>query len=488
MARADLTIRDVVIHDGTGAEPTRGDVEVDGGRISSVGTSGPARLEIDGRGLVLCPGFVDVHTHDDGALLVLPDLRFKLAQGVTSVVVGNCGFSATPGAVGAGGGILDGVGEGFPSLGDYLDAVAVARPAVNAAAQIGHNSLRTAAVGDDRRAPTSAELARMRAWVTSAMEQGAVGLSSGLVYQPGRYAATEELVALAEAVGPHGGLYNTHLRNEGGRLLEAVDEALAIGRQAGVGVHISHHKAAGRRNWGRVVESLARVDAANAAGGDVTLDVYPYVAGSGPMAQYFDLAHVDLELAASIRLASCPAFPDYEGRHLPDLAAETGEELGALVTRILTAPLGRRTICIQFLMQEPDVVANLRHPRMMVGSDGIPDLDGRPHPRLYGTFPRVLGRYVRDEAVLALGEAIRRMTSLACDRFGLAGRGRVEVGAWADLVLFDPATVIDRATWDEPQQEPAGIALVVVNGEVALRDGAHTGARSGRPLRYRRSG
>ena len=317
------------------------------------------------------------------------------------------------------------------------------------------------------------------------MEQGAIGLSSGLVYQPGRFAGTDELVALASAVAPHGGLYNTHLRNEGGRLLEAVDEALRIGREAGVGVHISHHKAAGRKNWGRVADSLAKVDAANAAGADVTLDVYPYVAGSGPMAQYFDLDRIDLELAASIRLASCPAFPDYEGRHLPDIAAETGEELGALVVRILTAPLGRRTICIQFLMQEPDVATNLRHPKVMVGSDGIPDLDGRPHPRLYGTFPRVLGRYVRDEGVLALGEAVRRMTSLACDRFGLVDRGRIEVGAWADLVLFDPATVVDRATWDEPQVEPAGVALVVVNGQIAYRDGVHTGVGAGRALRYR---
>jgi N-acyl-D-amino-acid deacylase len=485
MAKPDLAIRDVVIHDGTGADPIHGDVEVHEGRISSVATARPAATEIDGRGHVLAPGFVDVHTHDDGALLLYPDMRFKLAQGVTSVVVGNCGFSAIPGGLGASSGILDGVGDGYDGLDGYLAAVTAARPAVNAITQIGHNSLRFAAMGNERRAPTTAEVDRMRSWVDAAMAAGAVGLSSGLVYQPGRYCETGELIALAEAVAPYGGLYNTHMRNEGARLLQAVDEALRIGREAGVGVNISHHKAAGRRNWGKVSDSLARIDEANAAGQDVSLDVYPYIAGSGPMAQYFDLKKIDLELAASIRLASCPAFPGYEGRHLTDLAEETGEDLAALVTRILTAPAGRRTICIQFLMQEPDVATNLRHPRMMVGSDGIPDLDGRPHPRLYGTFPRVLGKYVRDEQVLPLGEAIRRMTSLSCDRFGLLDRGRVAEGGWADLVVFDPVTVTDTATWDEPQQEPHGIDLVVVNGEIAYRDGQHTGVGAGRALRYR---
>ena len=220
----------------------------------------------------------------------------------------------------------------------------------------------------------------------------------------------------------------------------------------------------------------------------MTLDIYPYIAGSGPMNQYFDLDRVDEELAANIRLATCKDFPEYEGRHLPDIAAETGETLVDLVRRILTAPRKLETICIQFLMQEADVATNLAHPLVMIGSDGIPDLDGRPHPRLYGTFPRVLGKYVREEGVLPLAEAIRRMTSLSCDRFGLADRGRVAEGQWADLVLFDPETVADTATWDDPQQEPVGIELVVVNGAVAYRNGTHTGVGAGRPLRYRSPG
>jgi N-acyl-D-amino-acid deacylase len=481
-----IVVRQAAVYDGSGAEPTVTDVAVDGGRIAALGTyAGPRpAVEIDGTGLALAPGFVDVHTHDDGAVLVHPHMRFKLAQGCTSVVVGNCGFSAAPTALASRGGILAGAAAG-ERFADYFAAVTAGRPAVNVATQVGHNSLRFEVAGNDKRPATETEIARMQDLAAQAMDDGACGLSSGLIYQPGRYSDTEELIAVAAAVAPYGGLYNTHMRNEGDRLLEAVEEALRIGREAGVAVNISHHKAAGRRNWGRVRDSLARVDAANADGGDVTLDVYPYVAGSGPMNQYFDLSRIDVELAANIRLATCKDFPAYEGRHLTDIAAETGETLEALVRRILTAPQRLQTICIQFLMQEPDIVANLQHPLVMVGSDGIPDLAGRPHPRLYGTFPRVLGRYVREESVLPLAEAVRRMTSLSCDRFGLAERGRVREGWWADLVLFDPATVADTATWDDPQQEPVGIRLVVVNGEVAYRDGVHTGAGAGRPLRYR---
>lgn len=485
MARADLALRDVVIHDGSGAPPVEGDVEVRDGRISSVGTAGPAAVEVDGAGAVLCPGFVDVHTHDDGALVLHPGLEFKLAQGVTSVVIGNCGFSAVPGVAGeASGGALDFRGD-WPDLAGFADTVQRLGPAVNFISQVGHNTLRQAAMGLERRDPTPAELARMRGWVAEAMEQGAIGLSTGLVYQPGRWAATEEIVELARAAAAHDGLYNTHLRNEGDRLLEAVEEALLIGREAGCPVHLSHHKAAGRANWGKVEGSLARVDAANLDGADVTLDVYPYIAGSGPMYQYFDLGRIDLGLAEVIRIASCPAFPELEGTMLRDVATERGTPLDDLVREVLTHPLGKQTICIQFLMREEDVEASLAHPLAMVGSDGIPDLDGQPHPRLFGTFPRVLAHYVRDRGVLALGEAVRRMTSLSADRFGLAARGRVVEGHWADLVLFDPDTVRDLATWDEPKTEPAGVALVVVNGQVAYQDGRHTGVGAGRALRFR---
>ena len=319
------------------------------------------------------------------------------------------------------------------------------------------------------------------------MEQGACGLSTGLIYVPGRFSATEEIVSLAEEIAPYGGLYATHMRNEADRLLEAVEEALRIGRDASVPVHISHHKAAGRPNWGKVRDSLASVDAANRRGSDVTLDVYPYTAGSGRMIEYFDLDRIDEDMAGNVRLAACPAFPELEGRMLTEVAADRGTDLTDLVRTILTAPRGDETISITYGMSEDDIETNLRHPLMMIGSDGIPNLRGKPHPRLFGTFPRVLGEYVRSRSVISLEEAVRRMTSLSCERFGLAERGLLRTGWWADLVLFDPKAVVDTATYQEPMQEPAGVSMVVVNGQVAYRDGRHTGVGAGRVLHYRQA-
>jgi N-acyl-D-amino-acid deacylase len=337
----------------------------------------------------------------------------------------------------------------------------------------------------ERGAPNDRQLSRMQEHVELAMQQGACGFSTGLIYRPGRWADTEEILDLAKVVAPFGGIYATHMRNENDHLLEAVDEALHIGAEAGVAVQISHHKAAGRRNWGKVTESLAKVDAAVAQGARVTLDVYPYTAGSGPMVQYFDINNPDPELAQAIQLASCPAFREYEGRMLIDIASELDLSASETVQHILTAPEGKQTICIQHVMDEGDVVTNLRHDRVMVGSDGIPDLTGRPHPRLFGTFPRVLGRYVREQGVLDLESAVRRMTSLSCDVHGLQDRGRVAVGNWADLVLFDPSLVLDIASYEDPKRESVGINNVWVNGQLAFDEGHHTQIGAGRVLRYR---
>ncbi|MEM7340721.1 MAG: D-aminoacylase [Actinomycetota bacterium] len=488
----DLAFRDVTIVDGTGGPAIEGDVAVDGDRIVAIGptgTVGPATFDIDGRAMVLAPGFVDVHTHDDGALLRHPDMAFKVAQGCTSVVIGNCGFSASPARPGerepSG---LIGVAPTWTDLAGFAAAVDEARPALNAVALVGHNTVRHLVMGNERRAPNATELDQMRAHVAEAMAQGACGFSSGLVYEPGRYSETDELVALASESAAAGGIYATHIRNEGDRLLDAVTEAITIGRTAELPVQISHHKAAGQRNWGKVGQSLDLVDAANADGMDVTLDVYPYTAGSGPMAQYFDHDRPDEELAAVIRFASCPAIPEYEGRMAADLAAEQGVTAGEVVRQVLAAPKGDRTICIQFIIDEGDIETNLAHDLMMVGSDGIADLRGRPHPRLFGTFPRVLARYVRDRSVLSLSEAVRRMTSLPCARFGLTERGVVAEGLIADLVLFDPRSVRDEATFDDPKQYPSGIEAVVVNGEVVRQAGVDTGARPGRMLRYTPNG
>ncbi len=487
----DLVIRNVEILDGTGAEPFAAEVAVEDGQIVQVGDVAAGRRELDGGGAVLAPGFIDTHAHDDGAFFRHPGMEFKLAQGVTTVVSGNCGFSAIPAdpeqdSVAASGGILAGLEGRFTDLDGYFEAVAARAPAINNMMLVGHNTVRSLVMGDARRQPSGTELAAMRGHVRRAMEQGAAGFSSGLIYRPGRYSETDEVVELAREAAAFEALYTTHMRNEGDRLLEAVDEALLIGRESGAHLHISHHKAAGRGNWGKVADSLAKVDAALRAGQPVTLDVYPYTAGSGRMIEYFNLDNPNEELAEVIRIASCPAFREFEGRMLVDIAGEQGWGLADAVRHILTADKGDRTICIHFIIDEADIETNLAYRDMMVGSDGIPDLRGRPHPRLFGTFPRVLGRYVRERRVLSLTEAVRRMTSVAARTFGMQRRGEIKPGYFADLVLFRPAEVIDEATYDDPKREPTGIDAVLVNGEIAYRQGRHTGAGSGRMLRFRR--
>tara|TARA_Y100000590_G_scaffold309222_1_gene349160 strand:- start:10138 stop:11598 length:1461 start_codon:yes stop_codon:yes gene_type:complete len=483
---ADTVIRNATIIDGTGAQRFTGDVTVEDGHISEVGSSSSAAtVEVDATGLVLAPGFVDVHTHDDGALLQHPDMAFKISQGCTSVVVGNCGFSAIPAVPGENTLDLSGVQANWSDLDGYRQNVENSGPALNAMMLVGHNTIRSLEMGNERRAPNDQELERMQQHVELAMEQGACGFSTGLVYRPGRWSDTDEILELAKIVAPFDGIYATHMRNENDHLLEAVDEALEIGTKAGVAVQISHHKAAGKRNWGKVEESLAKVDAAVAEGAEVTLDVYPYTAGSGPMVQYFDIDNPNPELAQAIQLASCPAFRHYEGRMLVDIAAELGITAPEAVRHVLTAPDGKKTICIQHVMDEGDVVSNLRHDRVMIGSDGLPDLTGRPHPRLFGTFPRVLGRYVREQGVVDLESAVRRMTSLSCDVHGLSGRGQITEGNWADLVLFDPDAVIDVASYEDPKRESVGIRNVWVNGHMAFDNGVHTRVGSGNVLRYR---
>lgn len=489
----DLVFRNVRIFDGLGSEPLEGDLGVHEGRIHSIGNvSHAGREERDGGGACLSPGFIDTHAHDDGAFIRHPGMEFKLAQGVTSVVSGNCGYSAIPASPAvdsakASGGILAGLSGEFTDLNGYFDTVLAHKPAINNMMLVGHNTVRGLTMGFDKRSPTTQELTQMQNHVSLALEQGACGFSSGLIYRPGRYSDTEEVIALAAMAAPFDALYTTHMRNEGDRLLEAVEEALTIGQQGGVHTHISHHKSAGKPNWGKVKDSLAYVDQALARGQRVTLDVYPYTAGSGRMIEYFNLDNPNRDFAEVIRIASCPAFREFEGMMLVDIAALRGIDITEAVQLILRAPGGDKTICIHFIIDEADIETNLSHADMMVGSDGIPDLRGKPHPRLFGTFPRVLGRYVRERKVLGLAEAIRRMTSLSAHTFGLEHRGTIREGYWADLVLFDADTVQDTATYDEPQVEPAGILNVVVNGEVAFDQGLHLAAGSGKMLRYRRN-
>jgi len=481
----DLVIRDALIADGSGGPLAGGDVAVADGRIVSVGEpaqAGPGTAELDARGELVCsPGFIDVHTHDDAALIRYPGLEFKVAQGCTSLVIGNCGFSGYPAT-----GIEDIesiAGATWPDLDGYREAVSAAGFACNAMPLIGHNTVRMLAVGPaDPRAATPEELAAMRGHVWRAMEQGACGLSTGLIYTPGKWASTEEIIALASAAAEAGGLYASHMRDEGEHLLDSVAETMRIGREAGCPVHISHHKAGGRANWGKVRDSLALIDE---SGDDVTLDFYPYTASSGPMAEYVTPETITQDWADRNRFGYCPPFPDYQGRGVSAVAADEGITAGELVARILAAPGGKRTISIGFGMSEEDLLTNVQHPLMMIGSDGLPDLDGLPHPRLFGTFPRIFAEYVRGHGVISVPEAVRRMTSLPAARFGLAGRGTLASGAHADLVVFDPGQIRDVGTYEDPKREPEGVHWVVINGRLAYDRGRHTGTRAGQLLRFR---
>jgi N-acyl-D-amino-acid deacylase len=486
---ADFVIRNARIADGTGGPLTDGDVAIAAGRILTTGAepvpAGPSTVDLDARGKLVCsPGFIDVHTHDDAALIRHPDLEFKVAQGCTSLIIGNCGFSGFP-ATG-----VDDIGSvagaDWPDLEGYRRAVTAAGFAANAMALIGHNTIRSLTIGrEEQRPATAAEIAAMRDHVQRAMVQGACGLSTGLIYTPGKWAPTEEIIELARAAAGGSGLYASHIRNEGDLLLESVAEAIRIGAESGCPVHISHHKASGRRNWGKVADSLAAINRANSAGSDITLDFYPYIASSGPMAEYTSPETVTKEWADQNQFATCQPFPQYEGRTVSVVAAAEGMTLPDLIQQVLTAPGGRRTISIGFGMSDDDLLTNVRHRLMMIGSDGIPDLDGLPHPRLYGTFPRVFAEYVRKRGEISLSEAVRRMTSLPADRFGLAGRGRLTPGFWADVVVFDTATFQDTATFSAPKREPEGLHWVIVNGKLTYDRGRHTGARAGRLLSFK---
>jgi len=482
----DLLVRDTLVLDGTGSPGVRRDVAVLRDRIARVADSGSltpaARALIDGRRLALAPGFIDVHTHDDFALLLHPEMGFKVLGGVTTCIVGNCGMGAAPfrqpplfalllhleG--------LPGTWEGYAGYSERLEDEP---PSVNVGFLVGHGSIRAGAMGGAKRAPNTAEMDAMRALLREGLEAGALGYSSGLLYEPGRNAATDELVELARELVPFSGLYATHMRDESTRLLDSVREAIEIGERAGVPVQISHHKASGRDAWGLVRESIRVIDDARLRGVDVHTDQYPYTAGSTVLSAVLNGAFGRFS-GAPVVIASSPARPDREGRSIADIASELG--LPELEGAQRIADDDPATTIVGHSMCEEDVQTVMRHSVTMIGSDGIPTLGRKPHPRLWGTFARILGRYVRELGVLRLEEAVHRMTGLPAKKFGLEDRGVVREGALADLVLFDPAVVVDRGTFEEPEVPPIGVTHVLVNGTFVVRDGAHTGARPGRVL------
>ena len=518
----DLGIMNGRVIDGTGNPWYRGDLWVNGDTIAAIGgTRGKADRVIDARGMAVAPGFIDIHSHSDYTILREPRAESKVRQGVTTEVIGNCGNSAAP--------VSEALREyrrrymaammgddqvyTWESMAEYMGLIERIGVAFNVATLVGHGTLRQNAVGNEDRPPTRAEMAEMVGLLRESMEAGAWGLSSGLIYPPSVYAGTDELVDLARVAAEYGGLYSTHIRGEGNTLIEAVREAVEIGRRAEVRVQVSHFKACGSRNWGKTADTLRMVEEARGLGVDVTFDQYPYTASSTGLASILPRwvqeggaerlierlkdpqvrerirAEPTEEMEDWGRLVVVQAAnsPGYEDLSLSDIAAQEGKDPLDSTCDLLVRE-GAQAMIVLHEMVEEDVVRVMRSPLGMVGSDGRAVSPGgvfgrsMVHPRFYGTFPRVLGKYVR-EGVLSLPEVVRKMSGATAQRLGLPDRGLVRVGFKADLVVFDPETVSDEATYTEPHRYPSGIPYVLVNGVPVVEDGEHTGALPGKVLK-----
>jgi N-acyl-D-amino-acid deacylase len=518
----DLLIKNARIHDGSGNPWSHGEVAVTGDRIEAVGKLGSpsAKRVIDAEGQALAPGFIDIHSHSDVSILEHPGAESKIRQGVTTEVIGQCGSSAAP-LVGRGHEGMDSDLAGsfeltWGSMADYMAAVDRRHPALNIAPVIGHGAIRRCAMGYDRRQATADELATMERLVAESMEAGAFGMTTGLIYPPSSYADTPEIIALAKVVARYDGIYMSHIRDASDGLLDAIAEAIEIGRQAKLPVQISHHKACAPWNWGRVVDSFVMMEDARREGIDVTADQYPYLATSTGLATVVpQWAHeggaekmvarlMDPETRAKIRAEAAPfeekrgwqnivianiaSNKEFEGKNMAEIAAIMGKEPVDAAFDLLIANHGSIQM-VRFAMCEEDVATVMRWPATMIGSDASaidPACGGVPHPRTYGTFPRVLGRYVRELKVLRLEDAIHRMTGLSAWRMGIHDRGLIRPGYKADLVLFDPDTIADQATYTEPHQYPVGIKVVVVNGQVTVENGQQYSTRAGVCLRKAR--
>jgi N-acyl-D-amino-acid deacylase len=476
MARCDTLILNATVIDGSGAPAVVADVALASGRIKAIGplAGWNATHRVDAEGRVLSPGFIDVHTHDDVAVVREPAMWPKLSQGVTTVVVGNCGISAAPvtlrGRLANPMNLLGALEEfRYPTFGSYIEAVGAARPAVNVAALVGHTALRNNVMDRLDRPAREEEITAMRQQLSNALDFGAIGLSTGLAYDSAFSAPTDEVIALLQPLAHAGAIYATHMRNEFAEILDAMEESFEIGRSARVPVMISHLKCAGRENWGRSTDVLRALESAREEQA-VGVDCYPYTAGSSTL----DLGQITDTIDITITWSE--PHPEMGGKPLREIAAEWS--IGLLDAGRRLQPAG----AIYHSMSEDDMRRILRHPATAIGSDGLPN-DPHPHPRLWGTFPRVLGFYSRDEQLFPLVEAVRKMTGLSAERFQLGERGLVREGYWADLVLFDPSTVRDVATFDDPMRPSEGIAAVWVNGVLSSSNQTPTGQRAGRFLK-----
>jgi len=522
-ASFDMLIRGGTIVDGTGKPGVRHDLGIKGSRIAAIGnlSESTGRRVINATNRIVCPGFIDMHTHSDSTLLQDGLAESAVRQGATTHVVGNCGSSPAP--VGA---PVETYGHRISTYGDYLQALKQSGTTINVCGLVGHNSIRRAVMGDQNRKPTPVELRRMQDHVDEAMRSGATGMSTGLVSPPGTYTETPEIVALARVVARHRGLYASHIRGEASTLLAAVREAIQVGDEAGLPVQISHHKAAGRDNWGTTLKTLPLIEAANQKKHRVRVDVYPYHAGSAGMAQlvppwaheggrgamltrlkdpvqrrriardmvrgtdnwpnFFKLEWDDIQIAT----VGTPANRKWIGKRIADVARSRKCAGVEACIDLLIEGNGRARM-INFIMDEREVQRVLKHPLSMIGSDGravnADTAQGMPHPRYYGCFPRVLGRYCRQMKLFSLETAIHKMTAMPAAQLGLPDRGTLQVGHAADIVVFDFKTVIDKATFQAPHQYPEGIETVVINGRPVILQGEHTELRPGLVLRPQRT-
>ncbi len=524
-ARSDqrgILLRGGTVIDGTGTAGVEADVRIRGARIAALGRALPPETDevIDVRGRVVAPGFIDIHSHTDTELFEHPRAESKIRQGVTTEVAGQDGGSVAPASPDAVQRARADYGADvdLSTLDGFYRALAARQYAVNFTSMVGAGTLRGLVIGNADRPATPNEIAQMQSLVRQAIADGACGLSSGLEYTPGGFADRAELVALASALERTGLPYASHMRNEDDALLAAIEEALHVGRLARVPVQISHLKAQGQRNWWKADAALDLIDRARRDGVDVHFDRYPYIAYATGLSNLFPLWSRDGGTGAMLARLDGPEAPRIEaavrekiaqlgdwdavqvtstsqdslawirGRRLGRAAAERGVEPYALLLQIMRED-GGRTGMVGFGMSEENTAKILAHPLGMVCSDGSalategPLARGTPHPRSFGTFPRVLGHYVRERRALTLEQAVHKMTQMPASKLGLTGRGTLAAGAYADIVVFDPVTVADRATFEQPFAYPTGIDHVLVNGTVVIRNGEHTGALPGRVVR-----
>jgi len=533
----DLVIRNARIVDGTGNPYYLAHMAISQGQIVKIDRHidpGGARKIIDADGMVACPGFFDTHSHDDAYLIARPSCDDKVLQGVTTEVIGNCGYSLAPlsekhhadlrniARIIGGDHMPENVWR-IRSFADYLAELERVKPGINVVPLVGHAAIRIAVMGMEQRDPTEAELGEMKRLTSKAMEEGAFGLSAGLIYVPANYAKTEEIIELVRIVGQYNGLYTTHLRSEGDNVMQAIDEALSIGQAGEVPVVISHHKVMGRGNWGRSVETLQKFEEARAGGQEVVCDQYPYTAGSTYLAALLppsiqaggyeayceklkdptlrkvvvnqiendDRGQWENMIKAAgfegVVISIAQKHREYIGKSIAEIAKFEGKDPYDVFFDLLVVE-GEGVGVILHYMDEQDVQRILKSPLAMVGTDGFPDFgESKVHPRQTGTFPRILSHYVREKGLIRLEEAIRKMTSLPAQTFRIKKKGLLKEGLDADIVIFDPDTVLDRATFDDPRQKPEGIVWVLINGEVAVEEGLVTGATSGKVLRWNKN-